>query len=63
MYVRVGNTIKPRINADKRAKVLVNARGWNSLPSAACIAKTGRKLTNVVAMEVTTAARTSVVAR
>ena len=59
---RVGRTTIPRIKAAISAKVFVKARGWNSFPSCACIAKTGRKLTIVVEIEVTTAALTSVVA-
>ena len=45
-----------------RAKVLVNANGLNSLPSAATIVNTGKKLTTVVATAVITAEATSVVA-
>jgi len=40
--------------------VLVNASGLNNFPSAASIANTGRKLTMVVAIAVTTAPATSV---
>ena len=45
------------------AKVLVNAKGRNSFPSAATIVKTGKKLMMVVATAVMTAEATSVVAR
>ena len=45
------------------AKVLVYASGLNSLPSAASIVKTGKKLTTVVATAVSTAPPTSLVAR
>ena len=41
---------------------MVQARGPNNLPSEACIAKTGRKLTMVVATAVSTAVATSLVA-
>ncbi len=44
------------------ANVLVNARGLNSFPSAASMAKTGRKLTTVVVSAVMTAGATSVAA-
>ena len=41
------------------ANVLVNARGENSLPSAACSVNTGRKLTMVVLTAVRIAGATS----
>jgi hypothetical protein len=44
------------------AKVLVNARGLKSLPSAPVIVKTGRKLTTVVETAVNTAPPTSLAA-
>jgi hypothetical protein len=46
-----------------RTKVLVKASGLNSLPSMPVMTKTGRKLITVVAMAVSTADPTSVVAR
>ena len=45
-----------------RAKVLVQARGLKSFPSAAIMVNTGRKLTTVVLTAVTTAEPTSLVA-
>ena len=47
------------INAAKRANDFVNARGPNSLPSAACMVKTGIKLTIVVETAVNIAVATS----
>ncbi len=44
------------------ANVFVNASGRNNLPSAACMAKTGKKLTTVVARAVIIADATSTVA-
>ena len=58
----MGSTIIPRMKEERRANVLVNARGRNNLPSAACIAKTGKKLTTVVDNAVITADDTSIVA-
>src|ERR1035437_4431325 len=62
MCARVGKTIIPNRNEHSNANVLVNANGRNSFPSAASIAKTGRKLTTVVASAVVTAGETSEVA-
>ena len=56
--IRVSATTIEAINA----KVLVNASGLKSLPSGPSIAKTGRKLTMVVATAVSTAPPTSRVA-
>ena len=53
---------RPKISAESRAKVFVNANGWNILPSCACIAKTGRKEITVVAIPVITAELTSLTA-
>ena len=58
-YASVGNTRKPNSNADSSANVLVKANGWNILPSCACMANTGMKLTTVVAMAVRMADDTS----
>ncbi len=54
--------IIPIINDDTNANVFVKAKGVNNLPSCACIAKTGKKLTTVVAKAVTIAPATSTVA-
>ena len=62
IWARAGIIISPVIIADSMANVLVNARGLNNFPSAACIAKTGRKLTIVVARAVINAGATSIVA-
>ena len=62
MSAIMGRTIIPRRKEERSANVLVNASGRNSLPSAACIAKTGRKLTTVVDKAVITADDTSIVA-
>ena len=58
----VGINTMPMIRAAIRVKVLVKASGLKSLPSAASIANTGRKLTTVVVNAVMTAGATSVVA-
>ena len=52
----------PITSDDNSAKVLVNASGLNSFPSASCMANTGRKLTMVVASAVIMAEATSVLA-
>ncbi|MBA7593000.1 hypothetical protein ES708_35206 [subsurface metagenome] len=57
---KAGITTIPINNADIIAKDFVKASGLKSLPSAACIANTGKKLTTVVANAVTTAEATSV---
>ena len=61
-FAKVGMIIKPITNAESMVKVLVKASGLNNFPSAASIAKTGRKLTMVVARAVITAPATSTVA-
>ena len=53
---------KATITAATSAKVLVNASGVKSFPSAPLIVNTGKKLTTVVATEVSTAPATSRVA-
>ena len=58
----MGSIRIPIKNAATRAKVLVNANGRKSFPSAFSIKKTGRKLTTVVARAVVTAGATSSVA-
>ena len=62
MLAKVGNTIIPSIKDANKANVLVKANGRNNLPSAASMAKTGRKLTMVVPNAVVMAEDTSVVA-
>ena len=57
-----GMIIKPMIKAEIIANVFVNARGLKSFPSAACMKKTGKKLTTVVVKAVITADATSTVA-
>ncbi len=52
----------PMVKAENSANVLVQANGLNNFPSEACIAKTGKKLTTVVATAVIIAEATSVVA-
>ncbi len=51
--------ISETISAATKAKVLVNANGPNNLPSAACMVKTGIKLTIVVETAVRIAELTS----
>ncbi len=58
-WAKAGITISPSTKEASRAKVLVKASGLNSLPSAACMANTGRKLTMVVARAVIIAEPTS----
>ena len=60
-YARAGIKIKPIVSAESMANVLVNAKGLNNFPSAACIANTGRKLIIVVVKAVITAGATSIV--
>ncbi len=52
----------PSTKAPSSAKVLVKAKGRNSFPSADSMAKTGTKLTMVVARAVVMAEATSTVA-
>ena len=52
----------PINNDEIKANVFVKAKGLNNFPSDACIAKTGKKLTMVVAKAVIIAEATSVVA-
>ena len=59
MLAKVGMKMRPMSNAESMEKVLVQASGVNNFPSAACMAKTGRKLTMVVNSAVTTAEATS----
>ena len=59
LWARAGTTISPRISEATSANDLVKAKGRNSFPSAASIAKTGRKLTIVVARAVIMAEPTS----
>ena len=59
---KVGIKNKVTTTADSNAKVLVNAKGLKSLPSAPVIVKTGIKLMIVVSTAVTMAPETSVVA-
>ena len=59
---RAGSTTRPSTKALNNAKVLVNANGLKSFPSADSIAKTGTKLTTVVANAVVIADATSTVA-
>ena len=57
-----GRNIMPINNDDNKANVFVKAKGLNNFPSEACMAKTGKKLTTVVAKAVMIAEATSVVA-
>jgi hypothetical protein len=54
--------IRATITEAIRAKVLVNASGLKSFPSAASMVNTGKKLTTVVDTAVSTALPTSLVA-
>lgn len=62
MWAAGGIIVKATITEAIRAKVLVNARGLKSLPSAPVIVKTGKKLTMVVETAVRTAPPTSLAA-
>ena len=63
MWAAGGMIVSATITEAIKAKVLVNARGLNNLPSAPIIVKTGRKLTTVVETAVKMALPTSLAAR
>ncbi len=62
-WAKGGMSVITIIIAATRAKVFVNASGRNSLPSAATIVNTGRKLTIVIVIAVIIACATSLDAR